>query len=57
MIMKTTPTVFGKDIETEIGAPQEYLKNKEDDTFPESYDLRLPGAKRGAEFTWRSPTR
>ena len=31
---------------SEIGAPQDYVTNKESDTFPDSYDLRVPGAAR-----------
>ena len=43
MILRTVPEVFAKDCEREIGAPQDYTKNKESDSFPSSYDLKLPG--------------
>lgn len=44
--MRSTPQIYCKDLEKVIGAPQDYNKNKESDQFPESYDLRLPGAER-----------
>ena len=50
MILRSTPEVFGKDINREIGAPQDYSKNKEADSFPDSYDLKLPGAQHSAAF-------
>ena len=36
--------VFAKDCERVIGAPQDYNKNKESESFPDSFDLRIPGA-------------
>lgn len=44
MILRGAPDVFGQDINQEIGSPQDYTKNLESGTFPESYDLKLPGA-------------
>lgn len=44
--MRSKPTVFGKYLTSEIGAPQDYVTNKESNTFPDSYDLRMPGAAR-----------
>ena len=52
MILRSVPGVYGKDVTREIGAPQDYTKNKRNDSFPDSYDLRVPGADRrpaGAE--------
>ena len=46
MILRSIPAVHGKDISCEIGAPQDYAKNKENDHFPSSYDLKVPGAAR-----------
>lgn len=48
MILRSIPEVHGKDISREIGAPQDYAKNKENGTFPDSYDLNVPGAVRAA---------
>ena len=44
MILRSVPEVFGKDVTSEIGAPQDYTKNKQKASFPDSYDLRVPGA-------------
>lgn len=46
VILRSKPKVFGKDLTKEIGAPQDYSKNKEAGRFAESYDLRVPGAPR-----------
>ena len=46
VILRTKPAVFGKELSKEIGAPQDYTKNKEADRFPDMYDLRVPGASR-----------
>ena len=48
MILRSVPEVFGKDVTSEIGAPQDYTKNKQKASFPDSYDLRVPGAERPA---------
>ena len=48
MILRSVPEVFGKDVRSEIGAPQDYTKNKQKASFPDSYDLRVPGAERPA---------
>lgn len=46
MILRSQPQVFGQHLTSEIGAPQDYTVNKANTAFPESYDLRLPGAER-----------
>lgn len=46
LVMKSKPSIFGQHIDREIGAPQDYLLNKKNDTFAKSYDLYLPGAAR-----------
>lgn len=46
LILRTQPNVFGQHLTSEIGAPQDYQTNKSNGTFPDSYDLRLPGAER-----------
>ena len=48
MILRSIPEVHGKNISQEIGAPQDYSKNKESGSFPDSYDLKVPGAGRAA---------
>ncbi len=42
MVLKTPPECYGKHLTREIGAPQDYTKNKESGNFPNSYDLRIP---------------
>ena len=42
MILRHAPTIYGKDIEKVIGAPQDYNTNKQNEEFPDSYDLKLP---------------
>ena len=49
MILRTPPTVYGKDLSSAIGAPQDYTLNKSNNTFPESYDLRIAGSERVVE--------
>lgn len=44
MILRSEPKVFGQHLTAEIGAPQDYCKNKESVNFPESYDHGVPGA-------------
>ena len=51
LILRTIPEVFGKEIDQAIGAPQDYNKNKQSETFPDSYDLRIPGAERADNET------
>ena len=45
MVFKSIPDVYGKHLNSEIGSPCDYQKNKENDNFPSSYDLRVPSAK------------
>ena len=45
MVFKAIPDVYGKHLNSEIGSPCDYQKNKENDSFPSSYDLRVPSAK------------
>lgn len=44
MILRSEPKVFGQHLTAEIGAPQDYCKNKESVNFPDSYDHGVPGA-------------
>ena len=41
-MLRSAPEIFGKHLTQEIGSPQDYSRNKEGGTFPESYDLRIP---------------
>ena len=50
MILRSKPAIFGQHLTSEIGAPQDYVANKESGTFPDSYDLRVPGAARPASM-------
>ena len=45
MVLKSAPEIFGKYVTRAIGQPQEYTKNKESGSFPNSYDLRIPQAQ------------
>ncbi len=42
IVLRTLPEIYGKSLEKVIGAPHDYNKNKENDQFADSYDLRLP---------------
>ena len=48
LILRSVPQVFGKEVTSVIGAPQDYVKNEQGGSFPDSYDLRVPGAERPA---------
>ena len=54
MILRSKPTIFGQHLTSEIGAPQDFITNKENGTFPDSYDLRVPGAVRPAGVNSRN---
>jgi len=48
IVLRSAPQVYGQHLTSEIGAPQDYTKNKDSDSFPDSYDLRVPGAERAS---------
>ena len=48
MIMRSLPEVYGEHLSGEIGAPQDYLTNKNNNAFPSSYDLHIPGTSRAS---------
>ena len=50
MVLKHIPEVFGKHLTKEIGAPQDYSKNKESGNFADSYDLRIPKGGSSDDF-------
>lgn len=41
MVLKTTPQVFCKSLNREIGQPQDYTKNKDKGSFPNDVDLSI----------------
>lgn len=49
MVLKHKPEVFGKDVTTLIGQPCDYNTNLESGSFPDSFDLRVPGVQRQVE--------
>lgn len=49
MILKSKPQVYGKDVTQLIGQPRDYVTNSKEATFPNSYDLRVPGVRRQVE--------
>lgn len=44
MVLKSAPSVSGAQVREVIGKPVDYARNKEAGNFPDSYDLRIPGA-------------
>ena len=44
MVLKTAPETSGQHLTQAIGDPREYTTNCENNSFPESYDLRIPQA-------------
>ena len=45
MVLKSVPDVHGRDVDSQIGAPQDYSRNAENGDFPAHYDLRIPGGQ------------
>lgn len=42
MVVKTAPEVHGRHVNSQIGEPEDYLKNAESGVFATHYDLRIP---------------
>mmetsp|Transcript_28003 Transcript_28003/g.37383 ORF Transcript_28003/g.37383 Transcript_28003/m.37383 type:complete len:130 (+) Transcript_28003:154-543(+) len=42
MVLKNLPEISGKHLTGQIGAPNDFTKNKESGSFPTSFDLRVP---------------
>lgn len=46
LVIKSAPTILYRDLKSLIGHPNDYNQNKSSNSFPDSYDIRIPTAPR-----------